>query len=758
MLCRPPARATEAAQESAPEAGAEQPVDLMRMSVPEMLAYIPKLGELIFDNEKRAAAMAAQVRATTNLRERVGLAFGLGRELLALGRTERAIELFLEIRGVFERPGSDVHPSLRRQLGAQLAVAYLRLGEQQNCVERHTADSCILPIRPEGRHRLERGSRAAMAELEALLGERPDLGFQWLLNVAAMTVGDYPEAVPEAWRIPPETFASEHPLPRFENLATPTGTDVFGTSGGVVMEDLDGDGLLDLMVSAWGVREQLRLLRNRGDGTFRDETEAAGLVGEVGGLNLVHADYDSDGDADVLVLRGAWLGSFGLYPNSLLENQGVDATGRLSFRNVTRDAGLLSLFPTQTAAWADYDLDGRLDLFIGNESGPDIESPCQLYHNDGAGADGQVRFTNVAAATGLDVRGFVKGAVWGDVDNDGRPDLYLSRFDEPNQLFLNLGPGEDGGWRFVEVAAEAGVSEPRRSFPTWFWDYDNDGWLDLLVAPYSGLFGESLSKVVADYLGRPSAAETGRLYRNLGPGRDGRVTFVDATAEIGFDRALLAMGANFGDLDNDGWLDAYFGTGEPSLATLVPNRMFRNDAGRRFQEVTTAGGFGHLQKGHGVAFGDIDNDGDQDIYAVMGGAYAGDGYSNALFVNPGGGGSSLTLVLEGVASNRAAIGARVRVVARTAAGERSIYRTVGTGGSFGSSPLQRHVGLGEATAVERVEVRWPRAGGAVELFTGIEPGGAYRLREGSGRAEPLERRRLGLPRPGEGHGHDHGGR
>ena len=94
------------------------------------------------------------------------------------------------------------------------------------------------------------------------------------------------------------------------------------------------------------------------------------------------------------------------------------------------------------------------------------------------------------------------------------------------------------------------------------------------------------------------------------------------------------MGLNYGDLDNDGWLDFYLGTGNPDFDTLVPNRMFRNDGGRRFQDVTTAGGFGHLQKGHGVAFGDVDNDGDQDVFEEMGGAYQSDRAYSALYENP----------------------------------------------------------------------------------------------------------------------------
>ena len=175
------------------------------------------------------------------------------------------------------------------------------------------------------------------------------------------------------------------------------------------------------------------------------------------------------------------------------------------------------------------------------------------------------------------------------------------------------------------------------------------------------------------------------------------------------------MGLNYGDLDNDGWLDFYVGTGNPDFDTLVPNRMFRNDGGRRFQDVTTAGNFGHLQKGHGIAFGDVDNDGDQDIFEKMGGAYQADRAYSVLFENPRAAtaarptGSSLEL--EGTTANRAAIGARVTVrAARRRPGRAASHRLVSTGGSFGSSTLRVFAGIGDATAVTAVEVAWPVGG------------------------------------------------
>src|SRR5205814_1994024 len=196
------------------------------------------------------------------------------------------------------------------------------------------------------------------------------------------------------------------------------------------------------------------------------------------------------------------------------------------------------------------------------------------------------------------------------------------------------------------------------------------------------------------------------------------------------DRVVPAMGLNFGDLDGDGWLDFYAGTGTPDLGMLVPNRMFRNAEGRVFQDVTTAGDFGHLQKGHAVCFGDVDNDGDEDVFEEMGGAYLADKARSTLFLNPGPARAWLGLELEGVRSNRRAVGARVEVVVDGPRGRRSLFRTVGSGGSFGASPLRLEIGLGDAATVERVEVSWPVTGER-QVVTLLQPRHRYRIREGS---------------------------
>jgi hypothetical protein len=240
--------------------------------------------------------------------------------------------------------------------------------------------------------------------------------------------------------------------------------------------------------------------------------------------------------------------------------------------------------------------------------------------------------------------------------------------------------------------------------------------------------------VLADYLDQKQGGTYSRLYHN---NRDG--TFVDMSKPAGLNKMLLVMGANYGDLDNDGWLDFYVGTGSPDMSMVIPNRMFRNDRGRRFQDVTTSGGFGHIQKGHGVSFGDLDNDGDQDIYIKMGGAYSGDNYRSSLFLNPGHGNHWITLKLEGIRSNRAALGARIRIVVDTAGGERSIHKTVSTGGSFGASPLRQEIGLGQATSIRSVTLHWP-ATGLTQDVSGLAMDRFYRIREGDPAAEVLELR------------------
>jgi hypothetical protein len=215
------------------------------------------------------------------------------------------------------------------------------------------------------------------------------------------------------------------------------------------------------------------------------------------------------------------------------------------------------------------------------------------------------------------------------------------------------------------------------------------------------------------------------LFRNNHNG-----TFEDVSEKAGLNKIAFAMGANFGDIDNDGYLDIYIGTGNPLYQSLVPNKMFKNINGHRFIDVTTSARVGNLQKGHGVSFADLDNDGDQDIYIDMGGAYTGDAYQNSLYINPGQNHNHwINVSLEGTTSNRVAIGAKIKVTFKENGKVRSVYRDVNSGGSFGSNPLLQHIGIGQTTSVQSVEIKWPGSN-AIQIFTNLKADANITIKEG----------------------------
>jgi hypothetical protein len=558
-------------------------------------------------------------------------------------------------------------------------VACLRRGEIENCLECRGEGACTFPIPATAVHTKPIGSRLAVQHFTEYLDQFPgDVGIRWLLNVAYMTLGEHPGKVPRQYLMTFDQFGRELDVGRFKDVAHRVGVARVNMAGGAVMDDFDNDGLLDLVVTSWDNAQSMAFYRNKGDGTFEDRTEAAGLSKQLGGLNLVQTDYNNDGYLDLFIMRGAWMPR-PMRP-SLLRNNGNG-----TFTDVTQEAGLMEPTNTLCATWADFDNDGFLDLFVCCEAGLN-----RLYRNRGDGT-----FEEVAAKAGVQGKQKVcKGAAWIDYDNDGYPDLFVTYADSTPQLFHNNRNGT-----FTDVTTEMGITGPQYGFSCWAFDYDNDGYLDIFATCYH----RTLDTVVRGMQGHrpPVGMDVTQLYRNLG----GKV-FQDVSAETGVDNVFSAMGSNFADFTNDGYLDFYLGTGDPSFDMVVPNRMFKNVAGKRFAEVTTTSGTGHLQKGHGVACGDWRRDGNVDLFEELGGAVPGDRYHNVLFQNPGHGNNWLTVKLVGQKTNRAAIGARIKAV--TAAKQSlTVHRHVSSGSSFGGNPLQQHIGLGKAHSVATLEVYWP---------------------------------------------------
>lgn len=700
------------------------------------IAHDPQNQDMWYLNAKKAAKIESQLpKLTNNPSAYITALFQASGQWLNAGKYDRSVELLNTLFAYLSKNNINLPDKTFSQIKEIQAIAFMRKGEIENCLENHNAYSCLLPIEKAGQHQNKTGSSSALSIYEELLKRDPNnLQNKWLYNIAQMTLGNYPNNMPTNLVVDPKVFQSEVKINRFTDIAMNLGVAVNDISGSVVLEDFNNDHYLDIMVSSYGLEDQLRYFENDGQGGYVDKTDAAGLTGLWSGLNMVQADYDNDGLIDVFILRGAWLGLEGKHPNSLLKNEG---NGR--FRDVTIEAGLYSKLPTQTASWADYNNDGWIDLFIGNESTPTVSANCELYHNNGDGT-----FTEKSEELGLNINGYIKGVSWGDFNQDNWPDLYISDILGANKLMLNNGNGSG----FNDIANLAKVTEPINSFPCWLFDFDQDGLEDIFVSGFDvRQFETAAGEVAKDYLGLPTQAEKPRLYKN-----NGNNTFTEVSQSKNVAKVLFTMGCNVGDLNNDGFPDFYAATGTPDFRALIPNRMFLNDEGKQFKDVTSAGGFGHLQKGHGVAFGDIDADGDQDIYTVLGGSYQGDNFMNALFQNPGTDNHFITLKLVGTTCNKAAIGAMVKTITDGPNGEKAFYQRVRSGGSFGANTLRIEQGIGKSTSVKRLEVNWPGTK-EVEVFEGLSLDEFFIIEQGSGKAQKIQIKPISFKTDGHHHHH-----
>ncbi len=528
---------------------------------------------------------------------------------------------------------------------------------------------------------------------------------------------DLPRSLPHPSEAPAQAGGNELPAVTFSDQATEAGLLVRNVSGGAGKEhilettgagacflDYDLDGDVDLYVVNGATVETLwgddsahdTLYRNDGGGRFTDVTSDAGVRDGGWGGGCAAGDYDNDGDPDLYVTN------FGL--NVLLRNDGDGG-----FSDVTAAANVAGSSWSLGAAFLDVEPDGDLDLYVANYlrfttgAGEPARGACTwkgipvmcgprgyaaeedvLYLNDGKGA-----FRDASIEAGVAGRPlYGMGVVAGDVDADGDTDLFVANDSQDNHLFLN-----DGAGRFADGALWAGVAlsgdgRQQASMGADLGDYDNDGDEDLFVTNFSD-----------DYH---------TLYRNEGGG-----IFLDVTDAAGLDgptRASLGWGGGFFDYDNDGDLDLFVASGhvypqvdgrDPATSYRQQSLLFRNDGDGSFTDVTNESGPGLAVKrsARGAAFGDYDDDGDVDIALVNENALP------ALLRNDGGNALSwISLRLIGSRGNRDGIGARVRLQADG----RLQFREVRLSSGYASSHDPRiHFGLGGASKVDRIEIRWP---------------------------------------------------
>lgn len=510
---------------------------------------------------------------------------------------------------------------------------------------------------------------------------------KWLLKVALDQIKGnvpplpasilFPAAKPQFDREAQSAFA-------FEDMAKEMGVDRFDGNGTCSWADYDGDGDLDLFLAGAGTF--MAVFRNDGN-SFTEVTAEVGLSGVPSGYSLNLIDYDNDGQPDLYITYNGWNGPM---PNRLYRNEG----GR--FVDVSLASGLADDGDGFVSLWGDLDNDGWLDLVIANGVLKDGSVP-QIYRNNRDGT-----FRNVTKASGIDEPAHygVIGIALGDYDKDGDLDIFINGLDNaPNRLYRN-----EGNWKFTEVSRKAGVTQPAHNgFVAFFLDYNNDGWPDLLttsLAPWENVV-EGLQEGYRPASRAAVHPDASRLFRNNGDG-----TFSDVTLESGLFHPMGTMGAGVADLDNDGYVDVYFGTGDPQLTRLEPNRVFRNNGDGTFSDWTEATGFARAgNKGHGVSFVDIDQDGDLDVYAQLGGHYPGDMARNAFYRNERGNRNSwLQVRLRGTTSNRAGIGAQVTL---RAAGKVWYQELKGSEGFGATNPMVLHFGLGKTDRIDELEVRWP---------------------------------------------------
>jgi len=555
--------------------------------------------------------------------------------------------------------------------------------------------------------RLERYLEGIPYALQACRDIPTDIRFRWILRALTLHAGQPESRIPEEFRVRlPEGGLSTFQL---ADVTKKCGAERFALGRGASWADFDNDGREDILVGA--ERAPFCLFRNRGDGTFEDVAERVGLLDPVG-LGCYASqfiDYDNDGFQDIFLTSNGWGGGGRLF---LYHNEGGSR-----FQEVTESAGLAGPVNAFGASWADYDNDGRVDLAVAaGIIDPDGGDRIHLYHNEGNG-----KFREVGEQAGLTQKARWISLCWGDYDGDGRQDLLATSFDAGPSLFRNLGDG-----RFEDVSVKAGIRSVCSAYTPEFFDFDNDGNLDLFISTYPTEPLKTEDMIQGKLRGPAPSSQRQLLFRNNGDG-----TFRNISEEAGITGLYGGMSSQVGDLDNDGFDEIMIGTGNPALDWCEPKPLFHNNGTGQFTDIAQSAGLVHFGMLHGAALADYDDSGHLSVFGSFGGFYWGTRESSKLYRNLGSGNCSLEVRLIGTRSNRDAIGAKVYALA----GKRKIHKWVNGGNGFGVANSKIvHLGLGREQKVDRLEVHWPS--GLRQAFRNIAAGQRIEIVEG--KADPRQ--------------------
>ena len=508
----------------------------------------------------------------------------------------------------------------------------------------------------------------------------------------------------------------------FENVTDALGVDKLGGTGSVTWYDLDGDGWDELI---WERKFFPYQIYKNNQGTLTKVDPKKLGTNDCTMIIATPVDFDNDGKPDIFRHCCNYDGAG---PSVLLKNE-----GELTFDDITKGSGVENNTGYgMVVAWADYDLDGWLDLAVG-----DANATTRLYHNTGHGT-----FTEVTKAAGTTTPGKVDnlfgtvGVAWGDLNDDGYPDLFIQGWGW-KRLFMN---NKDGTFKDVTKAAHLNEDPAIKGYTNQIFDYDNDGKLDLYTGQYvvsSGVkWGFAPICTCSNLLKREGYQKrewqhASTIYKNMGDG-----TFKDMAADTHF-IPLGTMGADNGDWDNDGDQDIVMGAGGPYFQQAEPYLFYENLGNGKFALRTPFYDLSLWGKGHGASFGDYDHDGNLDLAINNGGATPGDIWPSMVLHNKGNANHWFEIGFKGNVAggtNSQAIGARVKVTA----GGKTYLQELWTGSRFGAANTSRlHFGMAKNTKIDKVEIRWPNKKLATTVFTNVDVDQAIEVDEATGKYKQL---------------------